>query len=176
MGSITSSRHGNGRMLRPSSTSGRVSILNQLVRVVVVSVAMGVTAAGEPPASVPPGTRVQVKLLKLITSESSLPGATVQFTVAHDVVIHGLVVISRGTPALGSVTTAKAYPGHHPFWSTDRVSPGQLGFTISETKSVNGDLVRLSGPLLVNQPPHRRPLVTWHHEGEIFDAIVLPGR
>jgi hypothetical protein len=97
----------------------------------------------------------------------------VQFEIAEDVVIQGLVVISRQTPAVGSITKVRPYRSWPPFWTVHRLFPGQLGFTISETRSVNGDVIWLSGPLLrVNQPPPR-PMITWHHEGEMFDAVVL---
>ncbi len=149
--------------------------MNQLLRTVVVSVAIGITAAAEPSPTVPAGTRVQVKLLKMISSQSSHLGETVQFEVAHDVVMEGLVVISRGTPAVGSVTNVKAYPGHQPWWSNRQVSPGRLGFTISATRDVDGNIIRLSGPLRRDQTP-RRLLISWYYEGEMFDAIVLSAR
>ncbi len=148
--------------------------MNQFLQAVVVSVAIGIPAATEPTMAVPAGTRVQVKLLKLLTSQNSQPGEAVQFEVAQDVVIQGVVVISRGTPAEGSVTDAKAYRSYKRFWTLHHSFPGQLGFTISRTRSVAGDDIRLWGPLLhVNQPPHG-PMFSWHHEGETFDAVVLP--
>jgi len=151
----------------------RGGIMNHFLFALVASTAIGITAAAEPSTAVPPGTLVQLKLFTLMTTQRSQPGEVLQFEVTQDVVIHGHVVISRGTQALGSVTNAKAYDQHRPFWTLNHSHRGQLGFTISETKSVYGDVVRLSGPLTrVSQVPPR-PLISWHHEGETFEAVVL---
>jgi len=151
-----------------------VSVMNHLLNALVATAAIGITAAAAPATAVPPGTRVQVKLVTLMFSQTSQLGELLQFEVSRDVVIDGVVVISHGTQAVGSVTNAKAYDSHRPFWTVNHSHRAQLGFTIFETKSINGSVVRLSGPLThVNQLPPR-PLISWHHAGETFEAVVEP--
>jgi len=148
--------------------------MNHLLNALVATAAIGITAAAAPATAVPPGTRVQVKLVTLMFSQTSQLGELLQFEVSRDVVIDGVVVISHGTQAVGSVTNAKAYDSHRPFWTVNHSHRAQLGFTIFETKSINGSVVRLSGPLThVNQLPPR-PLISWHHAGETFEAVVEP--
>jgi hypothetical protein len=132
--------------------------------------------AAQPVTSVPVGTGVRVKLLQFISSETSQPTEVVRFEVARDVVNQGVVLISRRTPVVGSITRARAHRVSVPFWSLRLSSPGQLMFAIAETKSVNGDVVRLNGPIMGANQPHIHPLMTWHHKGEEFDAVVVPER
>ena len=107
---------------------------------VAASVAIGFTAAGQQATPIPDGTRVKVKLLQFISSETSQPGEAVKFEVAEDVAIRGFVVIARGTPAMGSVGWAKAYRNSPSVWTWwSRTARGQLAFRISETTSVNGE-------------------------------------
>ena len=150
-----------------------IALMRHIFIAFAASVAIAFTAAGQQATPIPDGTCVRVKLLQFIWSETSQPGEAVKFEVAEDVAIRGLVVIARGTPAVGSVEWAKAYRNSPPVWTWySRTARGQLAFRISETRSVNGEAIQLSGPIVsVNQPPGRS-LVRWHHTGEVFDAVV----
>jgi hypothetical protein len=151
-----------------------MNIMRHIFIAFAASVAMAFTAAGQQATPIPDRTPVRVRLLQFISSETSQPGQAVQFEVADDVAIGGLVAIARGTPAVGSVEWAKAYRNSPPVWTWwSRTARGQLAFRISETTSVNGEAIQLAGPIVsVNQPPGRS-LVRWHHRGEVFDAVVL---
>ena len=134
------------------------------------------TAAGQSATIVPQGSSVKVKLLQFISSETSQPGEVVHFEVFEDVVAGDRVVISRRTPVLGSITNAKAYRSfswHWPWWT--RSPAGRLMFTITQTRSVDGRVVQLSGPVLPGNETSIHSRIRWYHEGEVFDAIVANG-
>jgi hypothetical protein len=149
--------------------------MHRILLALAATVAVTFTAPGQS-TTLPWGTPVRVKLLQFISSETSQPGDVVRFEVFEDVVVRNLVVISRRTPVVGSITTAKAHrslSSHWPWWT--RSSPGKLAFTIVETRSVDGRIIRLSGPIVDRNPSTINPEIPWHHEGEVFDAIVLAG-
>jgi len=58
-----------------------------------------------------------------------------------------------------------------PWWT--RPSLGKLVFTITETRSVDGRIIRLLGPIVGGNQSKKDPRLRWHHEGEVFDAIVV---
>jgi hypothetical protein len=147
--------------------------MRQLLLALAALVAIGSPAGGQFTIPVPRGTIVHVRLLQYISSEASQPGQLVKLEVANDVVIENSVVIPRGTPVVGWITRAQAYSFKPPYWSFKPSSRGRLAFTISETRSVNGDLIRLSGPVVGTNPPHIEPMFRWQHNGEVFDAVVL---
>jgi len=97
----------------------------------------------------------------------------VRFEVDEDVVVKNLVVIARHTPVVGSITTAKTYRSSSSDWSWPRSSRGKLVFTVTQTRSVDGRVVRLLGPIVGGNPSKKDPSLRWHHEGEVFDAIVV---
>jgi hypothetical protein len=129
------------------------------------------SAAAQPAADVPAGTHVRVRLLQMMSSETSQPGEEVRLDIFEDVVAHGVVVISRGTPVWGSIMRARAYNNSATWWGSP--SRGRLTFAISQTTSVNGAVVRLNGPFVRVNESGRTPLMRWHHTGETFDAIVV---
>jgi hypothetical protein len=69
------------------------------------------TAPTPEPAPVPltlkKGTEVELVLLETVSSATAVKGQPVRFAVAKDVVADGLVVIPKGAPAAGVVTTVQ---------------------------------------------------------------------
>jgi hypothetical protein len=156
-----------GNRFAPVSGMRGTVLMRHIFIAFAASVAMAFTAAGQQATPIPDRTPVRVRLLQFISSETSQPGQAVQFEVADDVAIGGLVAIARGTPAVGSVGWARAYRNSPPFWSwNSRSAAGQLGFTISKTTSVNGEAIQLLGPVVRSNQPPGRLLVS-------FDAVVL---
>ena len=161
--------------------SANASGMHQLLLALAVTAAVTITAAGqsvmivpEGTPVVPEGTPVRVRLLQFISSETSQPRDAVRLEISEDVVVKNLVVIARHTPVVGSITTAKAYRSSSPdfpWWT--RPSPGKLVFTITQTRSVDGTVIRLLGPIVGGNQPKKDPSLRWHHEGEVFDAIVV---
>jgi hypothetical protein len=92
------------RRERPANATSMHQILLALVAIAGVTI----TAAGQSVTTIPEGMPVRVRLLQFI-SETSQPGEAVRFEVSEDVVVKNLVVISRHTPVVGSITSAKAY-------------------------------------------------------------------
>jgi hypothetical protein len=164
---------GDSRPQRPAHASG---MMLHILLALVATVAVTITGAGQSATTVPEGMPVRVKLLQFISSETSQPGDVVRFEVFEDVVVKNLVVISRHTPVVGSITTAKEYrslSSRWPWWP--RPSLGKLVFTITETRSVDGRIIRLLGPIVGGNQSKKDPRLRWHHEGEVFDAIVVAG-
>ena len=160
----------DSRPQRPANATGMHPILLALAATAAVTI----TAAGQSVTTVRQGMPVRVRLLQFISSETSQPGEVVRLEVSEDVVVKNLVVISRHTPVVGSITTAKAYrslSSHWPWWT--RPSRGKLVFTITETRAVDGRIIRLLGPIVGGNQPKKDPSLRWHHEGEVFDAIVV---
>jgi len=149
--------------------------MRQIALTLAATVVLALTALGQSATTLPAGMAVRVKLLQFISSETSQPGNVVRFEVAQDVVLGNVVVISRRTPALGSIVNAKAYrqvSWQWPWWT--HATAGKLVFSITETRTVNGTVIHLSGPIEgANPSAMKPPRIRWHHEGELFDSIVL---
>jgi len=84
---------------------------------------------------IPDGTRVSVRLLQSISSETSKQGDSVSFEVIEDVSVNGHVVIKQGAPARGAILEAA------PKGRMGRA--GKLVFAITETKGIDGSTIRL---------------------------------
>jgi len=53
------------------------------------------------------GTKITLKTMERIASDTTTKGSSVRFVVAHDVTVDGVVVLRAGTPVIGMVTEAK---------------------------------------------------------------------
>ena len=129
---------------------------------------------------VPGNTVVPVKLAQFISSETSATGDAVLFVVAEDVIVGGVLVIKRGTPARGTIVECAPYRLSSGWIWGPRSKRGHLIFTIDTTTAVDGHTVRLRGPIPHGVPPEREStdrqipaLVQWAHEGAMFDARVV---
>lgn len=81
------------------------------------------------------GTPLTVVTLEEINSKKVNPGDGLVFKVDADVVVGGHVVISKGTPAQGSVINAQGGRGLG--------KSGELGIAVESTKTVDGQEVKL---------------------------------
>ena len=52
------------------------------------------------------GTRIGVRLAQVISSETSKPGDVVRLEVVHDLAVNDDVVVTHGTPVVGTVVEA----------------------------------------------------------------------
>jgi uncharacterized membrane protein len=66
------------------------------------------TATAQSKITIPEGTRVAVKSLEGVSSESAKMGQTIRFEVVRDVVVNSKVVIKAGAPAIGEVLKAES--------------------------------------------------------------------
>lgn len=66
------------------------------------------TATAQTKITIPEGTRVAVKSLEGVSSESGKMGQTIRFEVVRDVVVKNKVVIKAGAPAIGEVLKAES--------------------------------------------------------------------
>lgn len=81
------------------------------------------------------GTKVSVRLMERVSSESAHVGDVVNLEVAEDLMVDGVVVVKQGTPAKGKVSEAQA--------KRRMGRAGRLAFLITETKSADGRIIRL---------------------------------
>ena len=87
------------------------------------------------PIKLPDGTRVAVRLAEQLSSATAKAGDPVIFEVVEDVLVDGQVVLKQGTTARGSIVEAA------PKRRMGRA--GRLSYVLTETKSVDGQTVRL---------------------------------
>jgi hypothetical protein len=118
------------------------------------------------------GTRVRMRLMSAISSETSKRGDAVRLEVVEDVTIERRLIIAKGAPAMGMVVEALPHKLMGP--------AGHLVFTVNETRAVDGQPVRLrSSPtksgesqvaagIVVTMPG----LMRWAGAGASFDAFV----
>jgi hypothetical protein len=84
---------------------------------------------------VPDGAPIPVRLMEQLSSATAKAGDTVTFELIEDLVIDGVLLAKRGTPARGTIVeaTAKRRMGR----------AGNLSYTILETRAVDGQTIKL---------------------------------
>jgi len=83
----------------------------------------------------PDGTRVAVRLMEQLSSETTRDQDPVSFAVIEDVIVDGEIVIKQGTPVRGVVVDAE---------SKRRMGrAGKMFYTVNETKGVDKVAIRL---------------------------------
>ena len=96
----------------------------------------GAAPAQQPSASIlQDGTPIKLPLLNKLDSHTAKNGDEILFEVVNDVVVGGVTVLRRGTPATGVVTQAEA--------SKTMGRAGRLSFTINDIKLRNGGKVQV---------------------------------
>lgn len=120
------------------------------------------------------GTRLHVRLLRVITSESSAIGEPLDFVVSRDVVDDaGDVVIARGTRVTGTlVDAARVKLGFF-------THPPRLAFTFDHATARGGQVIRIRasatpqlGNRVVVDRGERHHRLQWADGGDLFDAFV----
>jgi hypothetical protein len=95
----------------------------------------GAFARSAPEVRLADGTRIAVRLMHPLSSETAQNGDPITFEIAEDVVVDDQVVIRQGTPVKGVVveSAAKRRMGR----------AGNLSYTLTETRTVDRQVVRL---------------------------------
>jgi hypothetical protein len=140
-----------------------------------IIVATAVLSAEARDVRVADGTQVRIKLMQFVSSETSRPGEPVLFEVAEDVRRDADVVIRRHTTVVGIVTDARPYRINRFSWLWwGRPKPGLLVLSATETRAVDGQVIRLRALADENRQISQRrpPLLRWSHEGTFFGAVV----
>lgn len=57
--------------------------------------------------TVPKGTKITLRVLERVASDTTTKGASVRFVVAHDIAVQGVTVLPAGAPVDGTVTDVK---------------------------------------------------------------------
>lgn len=81
------------------------------------------------------GTELRLRTVRTLSSETARTGDSVEFEVAEDVVVDGIVVIAKGAKARGEVIEAKKRKSFG--------RSGKLNFTIDVVQAVDGSNIRL---------------------------------
>jgi hypothetical protein len=122
----------------------------------------------------PDGTRIRVRLLHPITSETSKDGQPLEFVVVSDVVVDGEVVIAKGTRVAGTIVKAKR--ARWGFLDDDRA---KLVFVFSHTTASNGRVIRLRASPVKHEEDsvavdrlRRHHELQWAGEADTFVAYV----
>jgi hypothetical protein len=125
-------------MNRTTSTFARI----RTHRVFVVSALVAnlgahslICAQSGPDRRLADGSRVPVRLLQQVSSETATEGAPLNFEVVEDVRLGGRVIIKQGTPVRGVVVEAAA--------KRRMGRGGKLSYSLSETTTVEGQTIRL---------------------------------
>jgi hypothetical protein len=121
----------------------------------------------------PDGTRLRVRLIQVISSETSAVGESLDFVVSRDAAINGEVLIARRTHAAGKIVdVARAA-----FGFLDH--PGRLAFDFDRTTARDGQVIRLRasatpqpGSRVVVDRGGRHHLMQWANGADVFDAFV----
>ncbi|MBW1614471.1 MAG: hypothetical protein JRJ57_10985 [Deltaproteobacteria bacterium] len=95
---------------------------------------------------IPERTVIPVKLIQHLKGGEVIPGQSVDFEVARNIIIDGFVVIKRGSPAYGTITTSQ---------KAGYVSQGgKIGINIDYCKAVDGTRVYLKSILQKEEESH----------------------
>lgn len=125
--------------------------------------------AAQAKVQLPDGTPVQVRLLRVISSDLLTPGEPVPLAVAMDVTVDGATVIAGGTPVVGTIVDAR--PSKPPR------RPARVRFAIRETRGVDSQPIRLRvsptqrGQREVRPTGTRSALLVWVAGGRTFRPL-----
>jgi hypothetical protein len=121
----------------------------------------------------PDSTRISVRLVGAVDSESAKVGQLLQFVVMNDVIVDDAVLIKRDTVVVGEVVRA-----HRVHWGFTHRKP-RLAFRFRYTTAVNGQAITLrSWPVrqerdqIVVQQGRDGHALLWTGGAILFDAYV----
>jgi hypothetical protein len=132
-----------------------------------------IVATASAAAQLPDSTRVSVRLIGGITSETTTTGQSLQFVVMNDVVVGNEVLIRKDTPVVGVVVRARRV-----HWGFTHRKP-RLAFEFRYTTTATGQVINLrSTP--VRQLDNRIEVIrgqkghalVWAGGADLFDAYV----
>ena len=128
----------------------------------IIAVALPVFAANP---VLPPGARIQVRIIEKLSSETTQPGDTFHGTLAQPVIVNGKTVFDKGTDVKGQVTDVSK--------SGRLSSPGQLQLVLT---SISGGWFRsyplTVQPLIISGGSHTKSNVGKIGGGAAAGAIV----
>jgi hypothetical protein len=147
--------------------------MTTLRRLLVAACLVSLIPSSASAARLSDGTPIRVRILGVITSETSFAGDPMEFVVVRDVVRDGEVVIARGARVSGAVVVARRMSVG---WSTQ---PGRLAFRFHSTASRRGQAIRLratpdstpAGSVMVDRD-RRHHWLQWAGGGDTFEAFV----
>jgi hypothetical protein len=117
------------------------------------------------------GTVVHLRLVGPLTSEDAKAGDRIRFVVTRDVVVDGVVVIARGTPADGGVVAARRASWGF-IWHK-----AALAFAFTQTAAADGQPVTLRAPsaggvVNIDRSDYHHSL-QWATEGDPLEATIV---
>ena len=143
----------------------------------MVAAAIVVAAAADPATAVAAqlrdSTRIPIRLIGGMTTETTQPGESLHFVVMSDIIVNDQIVIRKDTPVVGVVVKAKrvrlGFTRHRP----------KLAFRFSYTTTLSGQVITLrSTPVrqLDDQVAVQRGTsghaMLWAGGADVFEAYV----
>jgi len=114
----------------------------------------------------PDGTKVPLRLMETISSGTAKDGDPVNFTVVEDIVADGEVIIKQGTPVRGVIVQAQ---------SKRRLGrAGKLSYTVTETKSVDRQPIRLRATQNKSGDSHTTGVAVTTAAVAVFVPVAAP--
>jgi hypothetical protein len=101
-----------------------------------LSFALPLTAGAATRVTVPGGTPITIRMVDTIDSGNANVGDTFEFKADDNVVVNGMVVVSRGAAGHGTVTSVDRAGGHG--------HAGSLGIRLDYIYAVDGEKIRLA--------------------------------
>jgi hypothetical protein len=165
---VRDDRHRDGGDVKRACIS-----VGTLIAATAIALSAMVDTVSAAAAQLPDSTRVSVRLIGGITSETTTTGQSLQFVVINDVVVGNEVLIRKDTPVVGVVVRARRV-----HWGFTHRKP-RLAFEFRYTTSPTGQVINLrSTP--VRQLDNRIEVVrggeghalVWAGGADVFDAYV----
>lgn len=114
----------------------------------------------------PDGTKVPLRLMETISSGTAKDGDAVNFTVVEDIVADGEVIIKQGTPVRGVVVQAQG--------KRRMGRAGKLSYTVTETKSVDRQTIRLRATQQKSGDSHTTGVAVTTAAVAVFVPVAAP--
>jgi hypothetical protein len=114
----------------------------------------------------PDGTKVPLRLMETISSGTAKDGDAVNFTVVEDIMTDGEVVIKQGTPVRGVIVQAQG--------KRRMGRAGKLSYTVTETKSVDRQTIRLRATQQKSGDSHATSVAVTTTAVAVFVPVAAP--
>jgi hypothetical protein len=130
----------------------------------LVMAATSVAVAGEGYTNIPPGTRLQVRIIEKLSSEMANVGDRFHGTLAAPVVVNGRTVFSKGADVTGEVVNVER--------SGRLSSPGELHLSLRTVRSGGRRYALAAEPFVIKGESHTKSNLTKIGGGAAAGAII----
>src|SRR5713226_6456854 len=136
----------------------------QSVAMVLLMAATSVAVAGEVYTKIPPGTKLQVRIIEKLSSETANAGDRFHGTLAAPVVANGRTLFSKGADVTGEVANVER--------SGRLSSPGELHLTLRTVRSDGRTYAVAAEPFVIKGDSHAKSNLTKIGGGAAAGALI----